>query len=103
MACTSVLTPSRTPSQHKGSRGSRCRELNLVHLELQCRLLLLSAIRRHPVPPALRVEPEPAEVQPAEEVVEQLRSEEVKVALVELAEEVEQLRPVIPHRHKIPW
>ena len=76
-----------------------------MHLELQC-LLLLFAIRRHPVPPALRVEPEPAEVQPAEkvvELVEQLRSEEVKVALVELAEEVEQLRPVIPHRHKIPW
>ena len=76
-----------------------------MHFELQC-LLLLVAVRLHSVPPALRVEPEPAEVQPAEkvvEVVEQLRSEEVKVALVELAEEVEQLRPVIPHRHKIPW
>ena len=76
-----------------------------MHFELQC-LLLLFAIRRHPVPPALPVEPEPADVQPAEkvvEVVERLRSEEVKVALVELAEEAEQLRPVIPHRHKIPW
>jgi len=76
-----------------------------VHLELQC-LLLLFAMGCHPVPPALSVEPEPAEVQPAEkvvEVVEPLRPEEVKVALVELAEEVEQLRPVIPHRHKIPW
>ena len=73
-----------------------------MHFELQC-LLLLVAIRLHSVPPALRVEPEPAEVQPAEEVVEQLRSEEVEVAAVELAEEVEQLRPVIPHRHKIPW
>ena len=75
-----------------------------MHFELQ-RLLLLFAIRLHSDPPALRVEPEPAEVHPAEEVVEQLRSEEVKVALVELAEEVEveQLRPVIPHRHKIPW
>ena len=102
MSCTSVCSPSRSHTQHKGSRGSRCRGPNRCQGELKG-LLLLLAIRFHSVPPGLRFEPEPAEVQPAEEVVEQLRSEEVKVALVELAEEVGQLRPVIPHRHKIPW
>ena len=65
MSCTSVCSPSRSHTQHKGSRGSRCRGPNRCQGELKG-LLLLLAIRFHSVPPGLRLETEPAEVHAAE-------------------------------------